>query len=477
MDSYDAIIIGSGPNGFAAAITLQKQGLRTLLIEGADTVGGGMRSKELTLPGFIHDVCSAIHPLAFGSPWMKKLPLEDYGLQFTHAPYPVAQPLANGDAVLLHQDLALMAEELGVDFSAYKTLLQPFLKDWGALSADILGPLRIPKSPFLMAKFGLQGLRPAASVASRFKTARGKALWAGLVAHGMQPFSKMTTSAMGMVLALLGHRFGWPIPIGGSQAIANALLAYYRSLGGEVQLNTWVTDIRELPNHKLLFLDMTPQQVLELEGIDLDPKYRKQLANYRYGMGVFKVDWALSEPTVFRDGRSHLASTVHVGNSYQEIAEAELATYNGKLVDRPFVLFSQPSRFDPSRAPGGKHVGWAYCHVPHGSRADRTDAIEEQIERFAPGFRESILARHRMGPGQLQDYNPNYIGGDINGGQLDIFQLFTRPTRSLTPYRTSNPTVYLASSSTPPGGGVHGMCGFHAARVALRDHYQLNITP
>lgn len=475
LKSYDAIIIGSGPNGLAAAITMQQQGLSTLLIEGADTIGGGMRTKELTLPGFKHDVCSAIHPMALGSPFMRSLPLEQYGLSFEFADYQVSQSLDNGKSVNLHQDIQYMKEELGVDFNKYQSLLEPFVKNWDQLSNDILGPLKFPNHPLLMAKFGLSGLRSAQAIASEFQTVEAKALWAGMAAHGIMSFNKLSTAAIGLVLATLGHKVGWPIPKGGSQAIANAMGAYYESLAGEIQLNYWFEDLQDLPKHKVLILDMTPQQILKLKGLQLNENYKKQLEEYRYGMGVFKIDWALSEPTPFLDKRSQLAATVHLGNTFEEIAQTELDTFNGKLVDNPFVLFAQQSRFDSSRAPEGKHTGWAYCHVPHGSFADRTSAIENQIERFAPGFKDTILARSSMNSQQLEQYNPNYIGGDINAGQMDIFQLFTRPTRSFTPYRTSNPNVYIGSSSTPPAGGVHGMCGFHAARIALKDHYNIKI--
>jgi len=454
---------------------MQRQGLHTLLIEGKDSIGGGMRTKELTLPGFKHDVCAAIHPMALGSPFMRSLPLMDYGLEFTLADYQVAHPLDTGRAVLLHKDMQEMKDELGKDAEAYVSLLAPFVNRWDQLSTDILGPLKTPQHPLLMAQFGLQGLRSADAIASKFKTTEARALWAGIVAHGILPFSKLTTAAIGIVLSSLAHKVGWPIPIGGSQAIADAMLRYYQSLGGELILNHLVKDVNELPEHKILFLDLTPQQILRLKGLELKDSYRKQLESFRYGMGVFKIDWALSEPTPFIDKRSQKAATVHLGNTFEEISRNESDSYNGKLVDKPFVLFAQQSMFDSSRAPEGKHIGWAYCHVPHGSFADRTEAIENQIERFAPGFKDTILARSAMNTSQLSDYNPNYIGGDINGGQMDILQLFTRPTKSLTPYRTSNPNVYIASSSTPPGGGVHGMCGYHAARIALKDHYNIKL--
>lgn len=473
MKKYHAIIIGSGPNGLAAAITLQRQGLDTLVVEGGSTIGGGMRTKELTLPGFQHDVCSAIHPMALASPFFQSLPLKKHGLEFITAPYAAAHPLDNGDTALLHHDLATTIAELGEDGGRYQKLVKPVVDAWESLSLDTMGPLRFPRKPLSLARFGLDALLPADWLAKQFKTEKAKALWGGMAAHGIQPLSNWTTSAIGVVLMAVSHRYNWPIPKGGSQSIAAALVSYYESLGGEIQLNRWLTDVRDLPPHQILILDMTPRQLLMLQGLDFTQGYRKQLERFRYGMGVFKVDWALSESVPFRDKRCQQASTVHIGNTYAEIAEAEWETHHGKLVEKPFVLFAQQSNFDGNRAPDGKHTGWAYCHVPHGSIADRTEAIENQIERFAPGFKETIIGRSTINTQELQADNPNYIGGDINGGIMDILQLYTRPTLSLTPYRTSNKSVYICSSSTPPGGGVHGMCGYHAAKVALYDHFNI----
>jgi len=475
LKKYDAIIVGSGPNGFAAAITLQRQGLSTLIVEGADTIGGGMRTKELTLPGFKHDVCSAIHPMAMASPFMRSLPLKEYGLEFTQATYPAAHPLDKGDAAVLHHSLEETAQDLGVDARTYTKLILPIINRWESLALDTMGPLRFPRHPLDLASFGLKALKPATWTASAFKTQKAKALWAGMAAHGIQPLSNWATSAIGLVLMAVGHRYGWPIPQSGSQSIADALAAYYISLGGEIQTGCWVKDTRELPQHKTLILDLTPKQVLSLQGLHLHDSYRKQMRNYRYGMGVFKVDWALSDTTPFKDGYSQQAATVHLGNTYDEIRRNELDSHRGQVVDKPFVLFAQPSQFDKSRAPEGKHTGWAYCHVPNGSAIDFTAHIENQIERFAPGFKDTILARHTFNPTQMEAYNPNYIGGDINGGIMDIYQLYTRPTFSLTPYRTSNKNVYIASSSTPPGGGVHGMAGFHAAKLILKDHFNMDV--
>ncbi|WP_140937377.1 phytoene desaturase family protein [Sphingobacterium lumbrici] len=475
MKQYDAIIVGSGPNGFAAAITLQQQGISTLLIEGADSIGGGMRTKELTLPGFKHDICSAIHPMAVASPFFATLPLEEFGLQFIYAPYQAAHPLDEGETAFLHKDIREAAADLGSDGKTYLKLIQPVFNQWKALALDTMGPLRFPKDPILVAKFGWNALQPAQWIAKRFKTEKAKALWGGMAAHGIQPLSNLTTSAIGIVLSGVGHKYGWPIPVGGSQSIANALAAYFRSLGGEIQTDFWLTDMADLPDHKILILDLTPQQILKIKGLDLQESYKKQLQRYRQGMGVFKIDWALSEPVPFKDKRCQQAATVHLGNTFEEIARNEKLTSDGRIVDKPFVLFTQQSAFDKSRAPEGKHTGWAYCHVPNGSVADRTDAIEKQLERFAPGFKDTILGRSTINTRQLEDYNPNYIGGDINGGVMDILQLYTRPTWSFTPYRTSNKKVYISSSATPPGGGVHGMCGFHAAKTALHDHFNIDV--
>ncbi len=473
LKEYDAIIIGSGPNGFSAAITLQKQGLSTLLIEGADTIGGGLRTKEITLSGYKHDICSAIHPMALASPFFSSLPLDKYGLEFIYAPYQAAHPLLSGETALLHRDIRETVRELGKDGDTYLNLVEPVINNWEKLAKDTMGPLRFPNAPLLLAKFGLNALQPATWVAKRFKTEKARALWGGMAAHGIQPLSNYTTSAIGIVLSGIGHKYGWPIPVGGSQSIANALSAYYRSIGGEITLNYWLRNCADLPKHKILILDLTPQQILKIEGLDLAPNFRKQLQQYRQGMGVFKIDWALSNPAPFTDTRCGQAATVHLGDTFSEIARNEQLTDNGRLVAKPFVLYTQQSVFDNSRAPEGKHTAWAYCHVPHGSLSDRTEVIENQLERYAPGFKDTIIARSTMNTRQLEAYNPNYVGGDINGGVMDILQLYTRPTRRFTPYRTSNKSVYICSSSTPPGGGVHGMSGFHAAKVILKDHYNI----
>lgn len=475
MKKYDAIIVGSGPNGFAAAITLQRQGLSTLIIEGADKIGGGLRTEELTLEGYKHDVCSAIHPMALSSSFFKSIPLADYGLKFVQPTFPAAHPLDNGEAGILCRDLFETARGLGRDEKVYLRLMNTLVDNYSNISQDTMGPLRFPKHPLDLTAFGIRALPPATWLAKLFEEQKTKALWAGMVGHGIQPLSNFATSAYGLMLMIVGHKYGWPIPIGGSVAIANALSTYYQSLGGEIQTGFWVKDIADLPAHKLLFLDMTPKQILKIEGLNLETAYSKKLWNYRQGMGVFKIDWALSEPVPFTNLDTRKAGTVHLGGTFDEIAKYEKSAHQGKITDKPFVLFAQQSLFDSTRAPQGKHTGWAYCHVPNGIDYDYTEAIENQMERFAPGFKDVILAKHTFSASQMESYNPNYVGGDINGGIMDLKQLYTRPTFSLTPYRTSNKNVYICSSSTPPGGGVHGTCGYYAAKVALKDHYGINV--
>ncbi|WP_210488381.1 phytoene desaturase family protein [Rufibacter aurantiacus] len=470
---YDAVVVGSGPNGLSAAIVLQQAGLEVLLIEGKDQLGGGLRSQELTLPGFVHDVCSAIHPLAAGSPFFKTLPLQEHGLEFVYPEVSAAHPFDGGRAAALHLSLEETAQALGTDWKSYLNLMQPLVKSWPGLAKDVLGPLRIPNHPIDMAAFGLNALTSATFLANRFKTQEARGLWAGMAAHSIQPLSNLTTSAIGLVLMAVGHLQGWPVPKGGSQQIANALASYFVSLGGKIETGHYVTSLKQLPSHKALLLDVTPKQLLDIAGEKLSPFYRGQLQRYRYGMGVFKIDWALDGPIPFSAPECRQAGTIHLGNTLEEIATSERESASGKHPEKPFVLLAQQSLFDNTRAPQGKHTAWAYCHVPNGSTIDMTDAIERQVERFAPGFRDLILARHTMNTAQMQAHNPNYIGGDINGGIIDLGQLYTRPVVTLSPYQTSAKGIYICSSSTPPGGGVHGMCGFHAARRALKDVFRL----
>jgi len=474
-NQYDAVIVGAGPNGLAAAITMQQQGLSVLLIEGKDTVGGGMRTLELTLPGYAHDICSAIHPMAVGSPFFSSLPLADFGLEFIKAPLAAAHPFDDGSAAYLSQSITDTVHALGVDGASYRSLIEPFVQDWDALAKDSMGPLRFPKHPLLMARFGLSALQPATWLVNRFQDPKTRGLWAGMAAHAIQPLSNMASSAVGLMLLAVGHCKGWPIPKGGSQSIADALAAYFVSLGGEIHTGVWIEDLDDLPTHRVALFDVTPQQLDRILGSRLKKSYRTQLKKYRYGMGVFKIDWALDGPVPFRSLEARSAGTVHLGNTFEEIAAAEWKTSKGSYVDNPFVLLAQQSLFDTGRVPEGKQAVWAYCHVPNGSQRDMTREIENQVERFAPGFRDRILAKNVMDTHAMEAYNPNYIGGDINGGIIDIRQLYTRPTLSLSPYRTSLKNVFICSSSTPPGGGVHGMCGYHAARVALEDIFDITI--
>jgi phytoene dehydrogenase-like protein len=466
---YDAVVVGSGPNGLAAAITLQQEGLSVLLLEGKNTIGGGLRSAELTLPGFVHDICSAIHPLAAASPFFGSLPLADHGLEYIYPGFAAAHPLDGGREVVLGGSVEDTARRLGRDEASYVQLMNPLVRDWPAIAADVLGPLHFPAHPLLMAKFGWKALQPATHLARRWRTQEAVALWAGMAAHSILPLSNAATSAIALVLMIAGHRKGWPFPRGGSAAIADALASYFVSLGGEIATGIPVRSLEDLPPSRALLLDLTPRQLLQLGGHRWSPLYQWQLERYRYGMGVFKVDWALAERIPFTAPGCLQAGTVHIGNTLKEIVASEQLTWNGGHPERPFVLLAQQSLFDPTRAPAGRQVAWAYCHVPNGSTKDMTEAIERQVERYAPGFRERILARHVMNTTQMEAYNANYIGGDINGGAIDIRQLFTRPALRRSPYRTSAKGIYICSSSTPPGGGVHGMCGYHAAQRALKD--------
>lgn len=467
---HDAVVVGSGPNGLAAAITLAQAGCSVLVLEAAETVGGGLRSKPLTLPGFVHDVCAAIHPLAKASPFFRSLPLADHGVTWIEPDAPLAHPKGDGQAVLLERSLQCTGAALGADGDAYVDLMAPLVRHWEPLMDMLLGPLRMPRRPLLMARFGLPGLRSAQTLAeARFTGDAAKALFAGLAAHAVLPLGKRPTAAFGLVLAVLGHTVGWPLVRGGSQHLADAMASYLTSLGGEIQANAPVACVDDLPPSRVVLLDVTPRQVLKLAGHRLPSSYRRQLERYRYGPGVFKMDWALDGPIPWRAEACRRAATVHLGGTLHEIAAAEQAAFDdGQHSEQPFVILAQPSLFDDTRTPAGQHAAWAYCHVPHGSTLDMSERIESQIERFAPGFRERVLARHVMAPAALEQYNSNYVGGDISGGVQDLRQLFTRPAIRLTPYATPDKTLFICSASTPPGGGVHGMSGYFAAQSALR---------
>jgi phytoene dehydrogenase-like protein len=470
---YDAVVVGSGPNGLAAAIVLQRKGLSVLVLESKPTIGGGLRTEELTLPGFKHDVCSAIHPLAAGSPFFKTLPLAQYGLDFIHPHFAAAHPFDNGDAAILQHDIAATASGLGNDEGAYRSIFETHVRNWPSIVNDVLGPLSFPSNPIGMATFGLHALTSASSLVNKFSTEKGRGLWAGMAAHSIQPLSNLTTSAIALVLMTTAHLDGWPLPRGGSSAIAEALSAYLISIGGKIQTNFHVSSLKQLPSSHAILFDITPKQLLQIAGDRFSDFYVSQLNRFRYGAGVFKIDWALDAPIPFASESARRAGTVHLGNTYEEIALYEKEIWLGRTDHKPFVLVAQPTVFDTTRAPEGKHTAWAYCHVPHNSSVDMTNAIEQQVERFAPGFRDRILARHTFNAQQMEVYNNNYVGGDINGGVLDITQLFTRPVLRPSPYRTSAKGIYICSSSTPPGGGVHGMCGYHAASRALKDIFKL----
>ena len=470
---YDAVVVGSGPNGLAAAIQLQQAGLSVLIIEGKATIGGGTRSAELTLPGFVHDVCSAIHPMAVMSPFFNTLPLADHGLAYIYPPIAAAHPFDDGTCAYLTTSVEETAQSLNGDASNYKNLMEPLLQLWPNISDDVLGPLHFPKHPLALARFGLAALAPSTRLAKRFSSQQARGLFAGMAAHSIQPLSNMATSAIGLVLSIAGHVKGWPLAKGGSASLAKALASYFVSIGGNIQTGLYITSLKQLPPSKAVLFDITPNQLLQIAGHTFSPMYKWQLGRYRYGMGVFKVDWALDEPTPFTAPAARRAGTVHIGNTLEEIVLGELYTSKGHIAKQPFVLFAQPSLFDATRAPLGKHTAWAYCHVPNGYTGDMTDSIENQVERFAPGFKERIIGRHTMDTEQMEEYNANYIGGDINGGIIDIRQLYTRPALRLSPYRTTAKGVYICSSSTPPGGGVHGMCGYHAAKRALKDVFGL----
>jgi phytoene dehydrogenase-like protein len=462
-----ACVIGSGPNGLAAAIVLAQAGLEVEVFEAQPIAGGGARTMELTLPGFLHDFGSAVHPLAVGSPFFSSLPLHDYGLEWIHSPAPLAHPLDDGTAVLLERRLEDARASFGVDGEAWCRLVRPFVEHWNEFAPEILRPQpAIPKHPWLMASFGMSALLSAETIARRFQSERTRALFAGLAAHSFLSLDEVLSGALGMLMAIPAHAVGWPIPRGGSQAITNALCGYLEKFGGSVHTSRQVDSLEGLPKCDLVLCDVTPRQLLAIARSRLADYYKRRLQRFRYGPGVFKVDYALREPIPWRASECKQAITLHLGGPFEQIAASEKAVRSGKHAERPFVLLAQPSLFDPSRAPEGKHTVWAYCHVPNGSTENMLPRIEEQIERFAPGFREVVLARRTLSCADLESMNTNLVGGDINGGVLDMRQFVARPTWQQ--YATSAPDIYICSASTPPGGGVHGMCGYHAAKKALR---------
>ena len=468
---YDAIVVGSGPNGLAAAITLSRAGYSVLVLEANATVGGGVRSAELTLPGFVHDVCSAVHPLAAGSPFFTTLPLERFGVDWIQPEIPLAHPLDDGTAACLYRDVDFTADSLGADLRAYRRLMKPLTRDWEKLATEFLQPmLHLPRHPLALARFGIPALCPATLLCkSLFKHEPARALFAGIAAHSFLPLEAPVSSAFALVLGTAGHAVGWPIPRGGSQTIANGLANYFAELGGRIETNRRVENLDDLPKSRAVLLDVSPWQFVRMASNKLPAHYRQRLENFRHAPGIFKIDYALSEPVPWQAEACKRAGTIHLGGALSEIARTERGIARGEIPERPFVLVAQQSLFDQTRAPRGQHILWAYCHVPFDCNTDMSAHIEAQIERFAPGFRDCILARHTMSASDLERSNPNLAGGDISGGATDFSQLVARPTLSPTPYRTPLRGVYLCSASTPPGGGVHGMCGYHAARAALKE--------
>lgn len=467
MPTYDAVVVGSGPNGFAAAITLARAGAKVLLLEAKSSLGGGMRTLELTLPGFSHDMCSSVHPLGLSSPFFRALPLRDFGLEWVFPQAELAHPFDDGDALLVERSIEATAAQLGRDAASYRRWMTPLVENYQNVLDEFLRPLRLPHHPLVMAAFGIGALQSADGLARRlYSEPKARALFAGMAAHAIMPLEKTATAAFGLMLTMLAHAVGWPLVRGGTGALAQALADYFRSLGGDIATDCEIKSLDEIPPARVFLLDVTPRQLLRIAGDRLPNGYRRQMESYRYGPGVFKVDYALSDPIPWRSAAVARAGTVHLGGTLDEIAASERAAWQGEHHARPFTLLVQPTLFDTTRAPAGRHIAWAYCHVPHGSSADLTEALEGQIERFAPGFRDTILARRAHSAMAMESYNPNYIGGDINGGVQDLRQLFTRPAVRPVPYSTPLENLFLCSSSTPPGGGVHGMCGYYAALSA-----------
>jgi phytoene dehydrogenase-like protein len=459
-------VVGAGPNGLAAAIVLAQAGMQVDVLEAEPTPGGAARTLELTLPDFRHDFGSAIYPMAAGSPFFSSLPLSQHGVEWIHSPAALAHPLDDGTAVMLERDLSTTATSLGVDGPAWDKLMRPFVERWNEFAPEILRPVSfLPKHPWLMASFGMVAVQSAQSVARRFRDARTRALFAGLAAHSFLSLDEPLSAAFAILMAVPAHAVGWPIARGGAQSISDALVTVLTSLGGTVRTSTPVEHLAALENYQLFLCDLTPRQLIKVAGERLSESYKSRLGRFRYGAAAFKVDYALNTPIPWKARDCRRAATVHLGGNFEEIASSEKAVRNGQHAERPFVLLAQPSLFDSSRAPAGKHTAWAYCHAPNGSKVNMLEKLENQIERFAPGFRDCVLARHVFSPADLESMDANLVGGDIGGGVMDMHQFLARPT--WRHYATSARDVYICSSSTPPGGGVHGMCGYHAAKMAL----------
>ncbi|HET9236525.1 MAG TPA: NAD(P)/FAD-dependent oxidoreductase [Oligoflexus sp.] len=468
MRNPDAVVVGAGPNGLTAAIILAKSGLRVQVYEAASTPGGGTRTAELTVPGVLHDVCSAVHPLGVASPVFQSFRLQDFGLEWIHPRYPLVHPLDGGKAAVLERSLRATAERLGADAAAYHRLFENFTENADALLRDFLGPVQFPVHPFLYARFGLKALRSAETLArSYFKGESARALFAGMAAHSFLALDETASAAVGLMLGLAGHAYGWPIARGGSQSITSSLVACLKHAAGEIMLNHRITSWDQLPAHCPVLFDVTPQQLLKICGDRFPLSYQKRLQAFEYGPGIFKLDWTLSARVPWLAAAAHETATLHLGGNLEEIAASESAMRQGKVHPRPFVLIAQPSVVDASRTRDGRSALWGYCHVPPYSSEDMTDRIEAQIERFAPGFQKLIIARHRMFPADFEAYNGNYIGGSISGGLMNLRQTLQRPRLFSNPYATPDPRIFLCSSSTPPGPGVHGMCGWHAALAVL----------
>lgn len=465
---YDAVVVGAGPNGLAAAIEMARAGRATLLLEAQETIGGAARSAEVTLPGFVHDLGAAITPLAVASPFMQTIPLEEFGVEWVHPPVAVGHPLDGGTAGILEKSVESTANGLVMDEKAYVRVMKPLVRDWPKLAPTILGPARLPDHPVALARFGAMGMWPStAMIRSMFRGKLARALMAGFAAHSVLPLRQLGTGAFALLFAVTGHTTGWPFPRGGMQSLSDAMGRYFQSLGGEIATGVSIRRLRDVPPARSVLFDVSPEQLESIAGDDLPDHYRRRLKEFRQGWGVFKLDYALSGPIPWQAVEVGRAGTVHLGGTLDEVAAAEAEVGRGGHPERPFVLLAQQSMFDPTRAPEGQHTAWAYCHVPNGSTVDMSERIESQIERFAPGFRDLVLARHSMGPDDLQRLDHNLVGGDITGGAQDLRQTLVRPVLSWNPYATPSPGLFICSASTPPGGGVHGMCGFWAARAAL----------